>query len=48
MGQIELNQGLMTLFSDNPDFGKAREDIEVEYDGLSMTIAFNAKLYRTS
>ena len=41
--RIELNQGLMTLFSDNPDFGKAREDIEVEYDGPSMTIAFNAK-----
>ncbi len=41
--RIELNAGLMTLLSDNPDLGKAREEIEVEYDGPSMIIAFNAK-----
>ena len=41
--RVELNPGLITLFSDNPDLGKAREEIEVEYDGPSMIIAFNAK-----
>jgi DNA polymerase-3 subunit beta len=41
--RVELNPGLITLLSDNPDLGKAREEIEVEYDGPSMIIAFNAK-----
>ena len=27
--RVELNPGLITLFSDNPDLGKAREEIEV-------------------
>ena len=41
--QIELKSGLMTLISDNPDLGKAREEIEVDYDGGDLIIAFNAK-----
>ena len=41
--RIELKSGLMTLISDNPDLGKAREEIEVDYDGGDLIIAFNAK-----
>ena len=41
--RVELANGLMTLLSDNPEFGKAREEIEIDYDGGDLTIAFNAK-----
>ena len=41
--RIELTQNMMTLLSDNPEFGKAREEIEVDYDGGDLIIAFNAK-----
>ena len=33
----------MTLLSDNPDLGKAREEVEIEYEGGELIIAFNAK-----
>ncbi len=41
--RVELKSGLMTLLSDNPDLGKAREEIEIDYDGGELIIAFNAK-----
>jgi DNA polymerase-3 subunit beta len=41
--RVELTSGMMTLLSDNPEFGKAREEIVVEYDGGDLIIAFNAK-----
>lgn len=42
--KIELADGRMTLVSDNPDLGKAREEIPLEdYDGGEMSIAFNSK-----
>ena len=41
--RIELQSGMMTLLSDNPEFGKAREEVEIEYDGGDLVIAFNAK-----
>ncbi|MCA9539556.1 MAG: DNA polymerase III subunit beta [Myxococcales bacterium] len=45
--RIELRPGRMTLLSDNPDLGRAREEIEVEgYDGGELIIAFNARYVR--
>ncbi len=41
--RIELTDGLMTLLSDNPEFGKAREEIAIDYTGGDLIIAFNAK-----
>ena len=41
--RVELTDGLMTLLSDNPEFGKAREEIEIDYTGGDLIIAFNAK-----
>lgn len=45
--RIELRPGRMTLLSDNPDLGKAREEMEIEgYDGTELIIAFNARYVR--
>lgn len=44
--RIELRQNRMILSSDNPDLGKAREEVEVEYDGGDLIIAFNARYVR--
>ena len=44
--RIELSRGLMVLSSDNPETGKAREEMEVEYGGADLAIAFNAKYVR--
>ncbi len=44
--KVEIADGRMTLLSDNPDLGRAREDIEVEYDGGPVSIAFNARYVR--
>jgi DNA polymerase-3 subunit beta len=45
--RIEVREGRMTLLSDNPDLGKAREEIEIEgYEGDELTIAFNARYMR--
>lgn len=42
--RIAVRPGSITLLSDNPDLGKAREEIEIEgYEGGELTIAFNAK-----
>jgi len=45
--RIELRPGRMTLLSDNPDLGKAREEMPIEgYDGVELIIAFNARYVR--
>lgn len=45
--RIELRPGRMTLLSDNPDLGKAREEMPVEgYEGSELIIAFNARYVR--
>jgi DNA polymerase-3 subunit beta len=42
--RLELTRSKLTLVSDNPDLGKAKEEIEIEgYDGSDLTIAFNSK-----
>ncbi len=45
--RIELRPGRMTLLSDNPDLGKAREEMPIEgYEGGELIIAFNARYVR--
>lgn len=42
--RLELTKSKLTLVSDNPDLGKAREEIEIEdYEGSDLAIAFNSK-----
>ncbi len=42
--RLELSRAKLTLVSDNPDLGKAREEIEIEgYDGSDLNIAFNSR-----
>jgi len=42
--RLELTRSKLTLVSDNPDLGKAKEEIEIDgYDGSDLTIAFNSK-----
>lgn len=42
--RIEIRPEMITLLSDNPDLGRAREQLDIEgYDGNTLTIAFNAR-----
>jgi DNA polymerase-3 subunit beta len=41
--KIELSQGRMSLSSNNPDLGEAREELDVDYAGEDLSIAFNAR-----
>ncbi len=40
---LSLSQGRMQITSNNPELGDAREDIEIDYKGKDMKIAFNAR-----
>ncbi len=45
--RIEVHEGRMVLSSDNPDLGKAREELSIEgYEGGELVIAFNARYVR--
>lgn len=39
---IEVDKGTMSLRSDNPSLGDAKELLDVDYDGATMKVAFNA------
>jgi DNA polymerase-3 subunit beta len=41
--KFELTNGLLKLSSNNPDLGEAREEIDVDYAGEDLSIAFNAR-----
>ena len=41
--RIKLSEGMMTLIGNNPDAGSATENVEVDYSGDSLEIAFNAR-----
>jgi DNA polymerase-3 subunit beta len=41
--KVELQPGLLVLSSSNPDLGEAREEIELDYAGEALAIAFNAR-----
>ncbi len=40
---LTLSQGKMEITSNNPEMGDAREEIDVEYKGHKIAIAFNAR-----
>jgi DNA polymerase-3 subunit beta len=41
--KFELSAGLLKLSSNNPDLGEAHEELDVDYDGEDLEIAFNAR-----
>jgi DNA polymerase-3 subunit beta len=41
--KLQLTAGLLRLSSSNPDLGEAQEDLDVDYAGKELTIAFNAR-----
>lgn len=41
--KMTLARGRMTLFSSNPDFGEATEDVAAQYGGETLTTGFNAR-----
>jgi len=41
--RLELTSGSLSLFSSNPDLGEAHEDLDVDYAGEELKIAFNAR-----
>lgn len=41
--KLEFSSGLLRLSSNNPDLGEAHEEIDVDYTGEDLTIAFNAR-----
>lgn len=42
--RLELTRTKLTLVSDNPDLGRAKEEMEIDgYEGSDLTIAFNSK-----
>jgi DNA polymerase-3 subunit beta len=41
--KFELTEGRLCLSSNNPDLGEAREELDVDYAGDELSIAFNAR-----
>jgi len=41
--KLELGDGQLVISSSNPDLGDAREELDVDYGGESLTIGFNAR-----
>ena len=41
--KLELTSGRLRLSSNNPDLGEAQEDLDVDYAGEELAIAFNAR-----
>lgn len=40
---LELSDGKLTITSSNPDLGDAREELDIDYAGETLTIGFNSK-----
>ncbi len=41
--KLELGPGTLRLSSNNPDLGEAREELDVDYMGEELAVAFNAR-----
>jgi DNA polymerase-3 subunit beta len=41
--KLELGAGTLRLSSNNPDLGEAREELDVDYQGEELAVAFNAR-----
>jgi len=40
---LELSNGKLTITSSNPDLGDAREELDIDYAGETLSIGFNSK-----
>jgi DNA polymerase-3 subunit beta len=41
--KVSFVSGQMTLFSSNPDFGEATEELAARYEGQALNTGFNAR-----
>jgi DNA polymerase-3 subunit beta len=41
--KVELGEGKLQLSARTPDLGEAQEELDVDYDGPSVSIGFNAR-----
>ena len=41
--KLEFSDGRLTISSNNPDLGDAREELDIDYAGDELTIGFNVK-----
>ena len=41
--KVSFVSGQMTLFSSNPDFGEATEELAAQYEGEALNTGFNAR-----
>lgn len=41
--RVTLSQGKLELVAEDPEFGEARESLDVSYEGDSLTVGFNAR-----
>ncbi len=41
--KVFLKEGILEISSSNPEFGDAREEMEIEYQGPDISIGFNAR-----
>lgn len=41
--RVELTSGTLTVSSNNPDLGEAREELDVDYEGEGLSVGFNAR-----
>lgn len=41
--KLTLKSGMLRVNTSNPDLGEAKEDIEIDYNGPSMNVGFNAR-----
>jgi DNA polymerase-3 subunit beta len=41
--KLELSDGILALSSNNPDLGDAHEEIDIDYAGEPLSVAFNAR-----
>jgi DNA polymerase-3 subunit beta len=42
---LEFKEGLLEVQSQNPELGKASESLEMDYDGETLKVGFNAKYF---
>jgi DNA polymerase-3 subunit beta len=43
--KMEINDNMMVLTSQNADFGSAKDDLKVEYNGDPLTLGFNCRYF---
>jgi DNA polymerase-3 subunit beta len=41
--RLKLSPGTLTILSESPELGEARDEIEAEYEGETVTVGFNAR-----